>query len=242
MASTNQTANYGLPIYSANDRASWIDTNQAFENIDAAVKEASDNASSAASDVSEALSAANEAKATATGASSLATQANTLASTADAKADANASNISALQSTVTQQGTDLDAVEEQAELNRVAIGGVSARMTTAENQITELTSDVSWKEFGNGASTVTVPSGAKEIHIDVTMNGQNNILSIDYINDSFAWGKKAQTGFASIDAQGVVIYPVHVDFNVSADGSTITFGGAFIGNTKMGATYKYYYK
>lgn len=143
MASTNQTPNYGLPIYSANDRASWIDTNQAFENIDSAVKEASDNASSAASDVSEALSVANEAKSTATGASSLATQANTLASTANAKADANASNIATLQSTVSQQGTDLDAVEEQAELNRVAIGGVSARMTTAENNITTLNETVS---------------------------------------------------------------------------------------------------
>ena len=42
MASTNQTNNYGLPIYSAGDRATWSDTNQPFANLDVAVKKAVD--------------------------------------------------------------------------------------------------------------------------------------------------------------------------------------------------------
>lgn len=62
MASTNQTTNYGLPIYSAGDRASWVDTNQAFGEIDAAVHNAVETAQDAAEDVAGAVSTANEAK------------------------------------------------------------------------------------------------------------------------------------------------------------------------------------
>lgn len=62
MASTNQTTNYGLPIYSSGDRASWVDTNQPFEAIDSAVHNAVETAEDAAGDVAGAVSAANEAK------------------------------------------------------------------------------------------------------------------------------------------------------------------------------------
>ena len=47
MASTNQTTNYGLPIYSQSDKASWVDTNQPFEEIDADLHTAKITADSA---------------------------------------------------------------------------------------------------------------------------------------------------------------------------------------------------
>jgi len=37
MAFSNQTAHYGLPEYVGSDRASWLDTNQAFQAIDTAL-------------------------------------------------------------------------------------------------------------------------------------------------------------------------------------------------------------
>lgn len=37
MASTNQTAHYGLPQYAGTDRATWTDTNQPFEDVDTAL-------------------------------------------------------------------------------------------------------------------------------------------------------------------------------------------------------------
>lgn len=52
MASTNQTTNYGLPLYQTGDQALWTDTNTPFEEIDTALKTAADNASGAASSVS----------------------------------------------------------------------------------------------------------------------------------------------------------------------------------------------
>ena len=53
MASTNQTTNYGLPLYSGTDKASWIDTNAGFEAIDTALKSAVDNAESATENISQ---------------------------------------------------------------------------------------------------------------------------------------------------------------------------------------------
>lgn len=38
MASTTQTTNYGLPIYEQSDKASWVDTNEPFNEIDTALK------------------------------------------------------------------------------------------------------------------------------------------------------------------------------------------------------------
>ena len=51
MAYSNTTTNYNLPIYSAGDIASWTDTNQPFEDIDAATHTAYQTAASAAQDV-----------------------------------------------------------------------------------------------------------------------------------------------------------------------------------------------
>ena len=98
MASTNQTTNYGLPIYSANDRASWTDTNQPFTALDSAVKTASDNASDAATDAAQAISDAASAQSTATSASSIATTASTVANQAKSKADSNETAINGLSS------------------------------------------------------------------------------------------------------------------------------------------------
>ncbi len=57
MASTTQTTNFGLPLYQSSDRPAWTDTNTPFETIDAALKAASDNASSAADAVAALTSA-----------------------------------------------------------------------------------------------------------------------------------------------------------------------------------------
>lgn len=51
MASTNQTPNYGLPVYVGTDLADWMDTNTPFGLIDTAVKQASTDASNASSAV-----------------------------------------------------------------------------------------------------------------------------------------------------------------------------------------------
>ena len=51
MAYSNTTTNYNLPIYSAGDIASWTDTNQPFEDIDAAAHTAYQTAASAAQDI-----------------------------------------------------------------------------------------------------------------------------------------------------------------------------------------------
>lgn len=56
MAFSNQTAHYGLPEYVGSDRASWLDTNQAFEAIDTALYNAVTALSQAAATI-ETLSA-----------------------------------------------------------------------------------------------------------------------------------------------------------------------------------------
>lgn len=69
MASTNQTTNFGLPVYSAGDRATWSDTNQGFEAIDTAIKKAVDDSADAQASLSTISQTANEALSTATSAS-----------------------------------------------------------------------------------------------------------------------------------------------------------------------------
>lgn len=49
MASTNQTTNYGLPIYSQSDKASWVDTNEGFSALDTDLHTAKTTAESASS-------------------------------------------------------------------------------------------------------------------------------------------------------------------------------------------------
>ena len=91
MPATNKTANYGLPIYVANDHFSVLgDLNSAMSTIDAQLGEASTQASSAATDSSNALTAANNAQQAANDAKQSAT--NTLTTAANAQAAAKAAS------------------------------------------------------------------------------------------------------------------------------------------------------
>lgn len=102
MSYTNQTANYGLPQYVADDKPTYLgDFNKAMLDIDTAIKanetianSANTNATNASNSASEALSTATTAQTTATNADTKATNAytmaetaNTTASSADTKAD-----------------------------------------------------------------------------------------------------------------------------------------------------------
>ena len=51
MSYANGTIHYNLPLTAGSDKRDWADTNQAFEDIDAAIYQASEGASSATSDV-----------------------------------------------------------------------------------------------------------------------------------------------------------------------------------------------
>lgn len=89
MASTNQTTNYGLPIYNTGDRASWTDTNAGFSAIDTAVKKAVDDSTDAIDGLATVSQTANTALGTATSAAADASTALTGLDTKQDKTDNN---------------------------------------------------------------------------------------------------------------------------------------------------------
>ena len=69
MSHTNSTTNYGLPQFVTTDKPFWLtDVNQAYSDIDTAMKNNADAASTAGSNAIQALSDASAAATTASGA------------------------------------------------------------------------------------------------------------------------------------------------------------------------------
>lgn len=134
MASTNQTTNYDLPIYSDSDRADWTDFNTPFQDIDTALKTAYDNAATATSGVTSLTS-----------------------DLADVVSDV-ADNTATLN---TLTGTTIPALNTDVSDLATSLTSVTSRVGTAESDISDLETDVTALETAvNNIWDTIYPVGA----------------------------------------------------------------------------------
>lgn len=134
MASTSQTTNYDLPIYSDSDRADWTDFNTPFQNIDTALKTAYDNAANASSGVTSLTS-----------------------DLADVVSDV-ADNTATLN---TLTGTTIPALNTDVGDLATSLSSVTTRVDTAEDDIDALETDVASLETAlNNIWDTIYPVGA----------------------------------------------------------------------------------
>lgn len=162
MSYTNQTANYGLPQYSADDKPTYLgDFNKAMLDIDTAIKsadtkaEASETlAQNASNSATEALSTANSASTTAgnalttaNNAQTTATNAQTTASGADTKAD---TAISTANGADTKADTAISTANSADTKADTAISTANSADTKATQNATKI------NNLGNFSSNETV--------------------------------------------------------------------------------------
>lgn len=156
MSYSNGTTHYNLPLTQGSDKRDWSDTNQAFEDIDAAVYQASSDATGALSAAQSAQTTANSA---ATDASSAVTTANTasasaasaaetaaLARTEAQSAQSTASSASTTAQSAATQASNADTVALQAQSN---IGTMSSLNTQDKTSLVAAINEV-LSQIGDG--------------------------------------------------------------------------------------------
>lgn len=165
MSYTNGTTHYNLPLTQGSDKRDWSDTNQAFEDLDAAVYQASSDATgalsaaqsaqttanSAATDAASAISTANAASASAATASETASLARTEAQSAQSSAS---SALSTAQSAAAQ-ASNADTVALQAQGN---IGNMNNLNTQTKASLVAAINEV-LSQIGGGMKCVATVSG-----------------------------------------------------------------------------------
>lgn len=221
MSYANGTTHYNLPLTQGTDKRDWSDTNQAFEDLDAAVYQAS-------SDATGALSAAQGAQTTADNASTAASSAVTTANAASASA-ASAAETAALARTEAQsasstassaestaqsaatQASNADTVALAAQAN---IGTMSNLNTQDKTSLVAAINEV-LGQIGGGtmfpdyANSVNISSGSYTVpsdgYLDLSIVGNAGSSGQDITVN----GKSVMGEFVS-GASGLVskLYPV----------------------------------
>lgn len=192
------TTHYNLPQTQGTDKRDWSDTNQAFADIDAAIYEAGDDAStalstaqtaqttatSAASDASTAVTTANGASATAQTASEAAALARTEAQSASTVAGQ--ANTTAQAAQATASNADTVALAAQA-----AVGDLTTLTTVDKTSAVAAINEVN-KTVNDSVITTLVNS------TDTTMNS-DGVVVVNFQTSG------AQYGGATLYVNGVAV-------------------------------------
>lgn len=168
MSYTNQTANYGLPQYTADDKPTYLgDFNKAMLDIDTAIKanetvaQASQTlAQNANNSASEALSTANTASSSATNAGVKADNAYALAESAKAdatQATTDATDAKTIANSANQTATSANATATSAQTTATNANNTA---TSAQEAINSLINNIqNWSTPTNIANTSVVTRG-----------------------------------------------------------------------------------
>lgn len=175
MSYTNQTANYGLPQYTADDKPTYLgDFNKAMLDIDTAIKDNENIATAsqtlaqnANNSASEALSTANTASSSATNAGVKADNAYALAESAKAdatQATTDATDAKTIANSANQTATSANATATSAQTTATNANNTATAVQTTVNNLVKNATDQSTdktyscdyinKEFKNAEGTV----------------------------------------------------------------------------------------
>ena len=192
MSYSHGTPHFNLPLTQGSDKRDWSDTNQAFEDLDAAVYQAGSDATgalsaaqgaqttanSAATDAASAISTANAASASAATASEAASLARTEAQSAQSNAS---SAVTAAQSAASQ-ASNADTVALAAQAN---IGTMSNLNTQDKSSLVAAINEVLNQIGGGGMPTLNF---ASPLHVFSTGN-----LSYTATKDCWLGGSTTST-------------------------------------------------
>lgn len=219
MSYSNGTTHYNLPLTQGSDKRDWSDTNQAFEDIDAAVYQASSDATgalsaaqsaqttanSAATDASSAVTTANTASASAASAAETAALARTEAQSAQSSAG---SAVATAQSAATQ-ASNADTVALAAQSS---IGNLASLQTTAKNNLVAAINEVLQKGAGMKCklSGVLTSATSDTVSVDVSSLGftseNDYVVILDGGTRAYSTGQFFAAGLASKTASSFSIY------------------------------------
>lgn len=194
------TTHYNLPLTEGNDKRDWADTNQAFEDLDAAVYEAASDSSLAISAAQTAQTSADGAVAdaatavsTANAAASQAATASELASLARTEAQSAVTTAQSAQTTAQSAQTTATNADTVALAARSNIGTMSDLQTTDKSSLVAAINEVLSQIGGGGmrpldmsnkvqiTTTGYTPNvdGALFGYAGVTTGSQAAVLSVD---------------------------------------------------------------
>ena len=221
MSYTNQTANYGLPQYSADDKPTYLgDFNKAMLDIDTAIKaneniaQASETlAQNANNSASEALSTANTASSSATNAGVKADNAYALAESAKAdatQATTDATDAKTIANSANQTATSANATATSAQTTATnANNTATSAQTTAQKVATDLENYMNIEQV-DPSSIISLYSGYSFISSHLHKQGNHYFGYIDI---------QASTVFNN---DGTVIGQLNVPINSSVNTGCFT--------------------
>ena len=177
MSYTNQTPNYNLPQYSADDKPTYLgDFNQAMSTIDTAIKGVDTKATSANTLAENANSTASSALSTAQSASTTANQANTKAETADTKATNAQTTANNAQETAESASTLANSASTTANTAKSTADTAKSTADTAKSTADNLNTQLDWLKFGNVATAPT--AGSSSTGITANYNPKLKLLNL----------------------------------------------------------------
>lgn len=226
MSYSNGTTHYNLPLTQGSDKRDWSDTNQAFEDLDAAVYQASGDATgalsaaqtaqttanSAATDAASAISTANSASSAAATASETASLARTEAQSAQSSAG---SAVTTAQSAAAQ-ASNADTVALEAKGN---IGTMSNLNTQDKTSLVAAINEV-LSQIGGGMPELDLANKVEVSTTSLTTSKAGALIGSVY----FSTGTNINVGSASIQVRVNTEEMVNIQFIPS--GTSISIGNA----------------
>lgn len=204
MASTNKTTNYELSQFIGTDKPAWLtDYNGDMAKIDRAIKDASDDASTAQTTAETAQSTAETASSSASDAISQAQTASTDASTALSTAQTASTNASSAVTTANQAKSTADGLatnvstaqttanraEGKADVNATNITNLTSAVSTNTNNISALASKFQLTDIDTVAVSTVIPNiSANNGSLTLAQNDDGSIFKfygvMEYYNTS----------------------------------------------------------
>ena len=190
MSYANGTPNFNLPQTISTDKRDWSDTNQAFLNVDAALKAAGDNAIIADGKADAAQTTADSAATTATSAVTTANSASATAQTAAETAQLAQNAATTAQQTATQAATDAQSAITTANAAQSNIGNMANLQTTDKTSLVAAINEII-SQIGGGSMPIL--NYANPLH---TFSAGN--LTFTATKECYIAGNLGPTGAACI--------------------------------------------
>lgn len=203
MSYSNGTTHFNLPLTQGSDKRDWSDTNQAFEDLDAAVYQASGDATGALSAAQSAQTTANSAATdaasavtTANSASSAAATASETASLARTEAQSAVSTANSASSTAQSAATQASNADTVALAAQTNIGTMSNLNTQNKSSLVAAINEV-LSQIGGGMPTLDI---GNPLHTFTSGN-----LSYTCTQECYLMGGTPNTGNTTITVNTTVI-------------------------------------
>jgi len=127
MAYTNQTTHYGLPLPTSGDKSTFLDTNESFGRVDAALYEAQTNASAATQDIGQAQTRISALETAMTGAQTSISELQGRQTIVENNLTDTMSDVDTAQTDITKLQTDVTELDTRTSISSIVIDGDNSK-------------------------------------------------------------------------------------------------------------------